>query len=94
MAAVINSPTQYIRVEMQQDTTKEEFTAFKGNHMTEELKRAWENAYSFNDKNRPRDMRYIGTVVKEFAQGEREFLFYQDLNKQYWYESRWKYEKK
>jgi hypothetical protein len=52
--------------------------------MTSDLEYAWENAWSFSEKNRPRRSDYIGSLAKEGV----EYLFYKDANNQYWYESR------
>jgi hypothetical protein len=62
--------------------------------MKTNLEIAWENAYSFGDRNRPREMQFIGKIFKTFAGRVKEFLFYIDTNNQYWYESRWKDTKK
>ncbi len=59
-----------------------------------ELENAWENAMSFTKKGKPTDLKYIGTVNRAFRRGIREFLFYKDTNNQFWYESRWKNEKR
>lgn len=52
--------------------------------MHSDLEFAWENAWSFSDKNRPSGANYIGTITK----GDREYLFYKDMSNKYWYESR------
>jgi hypothetical protein len=56
--------------------------------MSDELERAWNNASSFGDKNRPRDLKYIGKIIRKFKGGDKEFLFYKDTDNQFWYESR------
>lgn len=53
-----------------------------------ELETAWANAYSFTEKNRPDDMKYIGKITKTFKAGRKDFLFYKDKSGNYWYESR------
>lgn len=53
-----------------------------------EIEKAWSNAYSFTEKNRPDDMEYIGKVTKYFKQGNKDFLLYKDAHGEYWYESK------
>jgi len=61
----------------------------EGAAMTEELKTAWENAYSRQPQN-PSGLHYIGTVER----GGREYIFYKDTQGCYWFDCYTKEDKK
>jgi hypothetical protein len=52
-----------------------------------ELDIAWNNATSFTEKDKPEELKYIGSITRGHTNVNVRYLFYKDIHNQYWYKS-------